>query len=173
MYYISMQTGELFEKIYSRILDFISYQPRTTHEVSQKIDKLSQRWDLSPEELAELKSQVITELKEIHLLSDLEFAKSYVSSFSSGRSTSAQKIRTFLYKKGIDRQIVDEAIKDMDPEFEFASALADGEKKLRILQLSRNYDANLAHKKLYMYLLGKGYPYNVCNSVVDRIASVK
>jgi SOS response regulatory protein OraA/RecX len=69
-----------------------------------------------------------------------------------------------LYKKGISKSIIADAISKFGKVAEKESAERTADKKLRTLA---KYDAKIAKNKLTVYLLGKGYSPDVVYSLVD------
>lgn len=168
--------NELFEKIYPKVLDFVAYQPRTIKEVLDKIYKLGIKWKLSSETTSMLQIRIITELKQVHLLDDRDYAQTYISQKLSGKPVSSQKLKTFLFKKGVAAEIINETLQGLSSEFEFDAAFAEAEKKLKIFQTAKNvkrFAPFQLRQKIYAYLAGKGYPSDICSRVVDSLPSLK
>lgn len=155
--------SDLYQKLYSKILNFVAYSPRTYNEVLSKLNLLLRKYSsISDEEKEWVKSTIISDLESLKLLNDQEYAFSYVK--GKRESYSKAMMKAFLMKKGVSREIISEAISLQNIDLEFASALQTLEKKLKSLHIN---DQKLLKLKLSKYLISKGYSYDVIRTVVD------
>lgn len=158
---------EIFEKVYFKILNFISYNLRSEKEVSDRLTKYLSKYRISSSEKDNLSAKLTSKLEESGYLNDSNFAFSYVKSVSdSKKPVSKRKITHFLMKKGISKDIISDAINTLPEEFSRNNAMKDAEKKLRLLG---NIDGFSKKRKLYDYLFRKGYDSGTISSVVDTL----
>lgn len=158
------------EILYSKILNFIAYKPRTVSEVVRKFDSVYeslQKTDAKLEEQDKERSSLLSELQPLGLLNDLEYAKTYIKEKSVGtKSMSKRFIETFLLKKGVNKEAIKEAFKDTlfndDLEKEAAERLLT--KKLKSLQ---GRPAKEIKRKITQYLLSKGFSSGIVFPLVD------
>ncbi len=118
-------------------------------------------------DLEEEKTLLMTELQPLGLLNDLEYAKSFIKEKTGGiKSISKRFIEIFLLKKGVDREVIEEAfVKTLfnnDSEKKAAQKLLD--KKIKSL-----HDRPLKEvkQKVTRYLLGKGFAPDIVFPLVD------
>lgn len=158
---------EIFEKVYFKILNFISYNLRSEKEVSDRLTKYLSKYHISSSEKDELSTKLTSKLDESGYLDDSNFAFTYIKSVSdSKKPVSKRKITHFLMKKGVSKDIMSDALDSLPAEFSHNNATKDAEKKLRLLG---NIDEFSKKRKLYDYLYRKGYDSGTISSVVDTL----
>ncbi len=163
---------ETQEKIDLKILNFISYKARSTAEVKKKLDHyLKRKKNLKFSEIEKIKERSLEKLVNLNLLDDDDYAKSYVNEkIKSTKPVSKLQIRKFLLSKGVPYKIIDNNLKLMKKEIEYAKAKKDATRKLARY---KKMDKRTMRNKLRVYLSRKGYPWEVVYSVVDNITGVK
>ena len=158
---------EIFEKVYFKVLNFISYNLRSEKEVSDRLAKYLSKYRISSSEKESISGKVTLKLEESGYLDDSNYAFLYVKSVSDSRKPiSKRKITHFLMKKGVSKDIISDAINSLPEEFSLNNAKKDAEKKLRLLG---NIDEFSKKRKLYDYLYRKGYDSGIISSVVDTL----
>ena len=107
--------------------------------------------------------QVIKKLNQKSLLNDEEFAKAWV--LSRSKKKSIQAVKSELYKKGIDKEIIEEAV-----GFQ-SSAIRQNQtaEELLIKRLPRWQDLPYMDrkKKAFEFLLRRGFEYELVKEVVS------
>lgn len=110
--------------------------------------------------------RTINFLREYNLLNDTNYAKMYVKDKSKNQGK--KKIKYTLLQKGIDENIIEEELEKLDKdeirEVVYEMAL----KKYNILS-KREGDEYKLSQKLYRFLMGKGYDYDLIKDVVKSI----
>jgi regulatory protein len=158
---------EIFEKVYFKILNFISYNLRSEKEVSDRLTKYLTKYHTNPKEKDALFSKLTVKLEEGGYLNDSNFASLYIKSVSDSRkAVSKRKITHFLMKKGVSKDIISNVLNSLPTDFSLNNAKKDAEKKLRLLG---NIDEFSKKRKLYDYLYRKGYDSGTISSVVDTL----
>jgi len=161
---------EAYSKVYFKILNFLSFKSRSEKEVLDKVKFFVSKTNISSEEKNQLKDKILDSLKNDGYLKDTndeDFTKLYVEGLQkSGKPFNKIRISQFLTKKGISRDIVNQALEDLDEDAIYESVLNDAKKKIRNLKDDSNFSKK---KKLINYLYRKGYPFNVVSSVVDTL----
>lgn len=166
-----MNYTETFEKCYARILNFLAYMPRTESEVKSKLERLYFSGKYLDIDYALLEEKILQSLKELKLIDDTLYVQIYISGIEgSSKNKSISQIRNFLYKKGINKELIEDAVGRLDENYEFNRALALASKKVKDSKLLADPSVR---KKLVTFLLGKGFSSNVCYSVVDSMAGLK
>lgn len=110
--------------------------------------------------------RTINFLREYNLLNDSNYAKMYVKDRS--KSQGKKKIKYTLIQKGIDENIIEEELEKLDND-EIREVVHEmALKKYRILSKRESDDYKLS-QKLYRFLMGKGYEYDLIKDVVKSI----
>lgn len=161
---------EIFDLLYLKMLNFLSFRQRSDREVQDRLRKYLSRSHLPLRERDAIGDRVVLRLEESGYLSDsndLKFSQSYVLGLSnSGKSLNQKKIHQFLFKKGVDTDVVERALEDVSKDQFLNSALKDAEKKLRQLG---GLDLFQKKMKLKDFLYRKGYDGETISSVVDTL----
>ncbi|WP_291653507.1 recombination regulator RecX [Clostridium sp.] len=107
-------------------------------------------------------------LKEYNFLSDTNYVKMYVKDRS--RLQGKKKIKYDLIKKGINDNLIEEEISNIDEEEEREVAYNMALKKYNVLS-KRESDKYKLSQKIYRFLLSKGYDYDIVSYVVKRVTN--
>lgn len=107
-------------------------------------------------------------LKEYNFLSDTNYVKMYVKDRS--RLQGKKKIKYDLIKKGINDNLIEEEISNIDEDEEREVAYNMALKKYNVLA-KRESDKYKLSQKLYRFLLSKGYDYDIVSYVVKRVTN--
>lgn len=110
--------------------------------------------------------QTINFLREYNLLNDTNYAKMYVKDRS--RNQGKNKIKYTLIQKGIDENIIEEELNKIDKDEIKKVVYEMALKKYRVLSKRENDNYKLT-QKLYRFLMGKGYDYDLIKDVVKSI----
>lgn len=112
-------------------------------------------------------ARVISLLKEYNLLNDARYAEHYLK--EKLRSRGQKKAKFELLHKGVDKEVLNEALdslKDSSLEEEPCFKLA---KKKYDQLCKREQDPFKLKSKLYTFLAGKGYEYELISSTLRKI----
>lgn len=110
--------------------------------------------------------RTINFLREYNLLNDTNYAKMYVKDRS--RNQGKNKIKYTLIQKGIDENIIEEELNKIDKDEIKKVVYEMALKKYRVLSKRENDNYKLT-QKLYRFLMGKGYDYDLIKDVVKSI----
>jgi regulatory protein len=144
------------------LLDQLTGRARTRKELA---DKLASKQ--VPDEIA---ARLLDRFEEVGLIDDGAFARLWVDQRQSadGKGLARRALAQELRRKGIDDETAREALDEIDPAAEEASARALVRRKLR--SLSR-FDDTTATRRLVGMLARKGYSSGLAFSVVrDELA---
>ena len=136
---------------------------RRQHSSSELKRKL---WNKDYEQ--KLIDEVIEELKKNGYVVDKEFIRAFVADKSKTKSWSTKRIKSELFKRGIDEKLIDEILNNRSKEEDFESALKLAKKKYEIL-LKRNLEQKELRNKLSTYLFSKGFDYELIKEVVSQL----
>ena len=137
------------------LLDQLTGRARTRHELAAKL-----RQRRVPDEVA---TRLLDRFTEVGLIDDAAFARLWVESRQAGRGLAKRALADELRRKGVDAEVVREAVDEIEPEAEEESARALVRKKLPSL---RRVDRTTATRRLVGMLARKGYPAGVAFAVV-------
>jgi regulatory protein len=137
------------------LLDQLTGRARSRRELA---DKLRQR--RVPDEVA---TRLLDRFTEVGLVDDAAFARQWVESRQASRGLAKRALADELRRKGVDPEVVREAVDEVDPADEEAAARALVRKKLPSL---RRVDRATATRRLAGMLARKGYPAGLAFAVV-------
>ncbi len=150
---------DIYQRCRSHLLEYVGFRLRTSYEIQEKIGiYLDDYPDLSPENREELTSQLLAELSEQGLFSDLNFAKKYIEEqFSSNQPKSPNEVRAFLMRKGVSSENTVTALLNYDLP-----------RQLEIVKRLVN-KKNLPKDKMKNYLLRKGFTFDCVSQALETI----
>lgn len=150
-----------FQKVYDRTLKFLSFRPRSEKEVRDWLNKKKTG--------EETKRIVIKKLKETKLLDDREFASWWIEQRVTFRPIGKAGLKYELRKKGVEGEIVDEALeKKITDSFERKLALKVAKKKSPAYQKLPPLEFR---QKMGGFLARRGFSWEVIKEVIDKISS--
>lgn len=139
-----------FDKAYYNALRYVAMRPRSEWEM--------QMYMARKEVDREAADEVISRLRNLNLLSDLDFARAWISSRRQLKSTSKRRLRLELMQKHVPNDVIDEALsEDEGDERHILRELI--EKKRR-----RYPD----QQKLMQYLARQGFSYDNIKSALNE-----
>lgn len=137
------------------LLDQLTGQARSRKELADRLAKRN-----VPDEVA---TRLLDRFTEVGLIDDEAFARAWIASRQPGKGLAGRALAQELRRKGIDDEIVREAVAEIDAEDEEAAARALVAKKMRSL---RNVDRTTATRRLVAMLARKGYSSGLAFAVV-------
>jgi len=137
------------------LLDQLTGRARSRRELADKLAAKN-----VPEEVA---TPLLDRFEEVGLVDDQAFARSWISSRQGGKGLARRALAHELRRKGVGDEVAREALDEIDPDDEEASARALVRKKLRSLT---RVDHATATRRLVGMLARKGYPAGMAYAVV-------
>jgi regulatory protein len=151
------------ERAHQVAVNFISYRPRSSKEIVDKLARKGFTHDLALE--------VVDQLKELSLLNDLQFARMFVRDKLLGKPMGRAMLRRKLLEKGIAFQMSERVLKEYvteENEQEAAKTLA-----VRKMRMSRSrfsaLDPLAKQKRLIDYLLSRGFSQDIAYKTARSI----
>jgi regulatory protein len=144
-------------------INFISYRPRSSKEI---IDKLARKGFSH-----ELALEVVDRLKELNLLNDLQFARMFVRDKLRGKPMGKAMLRRKLLEKGIAFQLSERVLKEYvteENEQEAARTLAVRKMKMNRSRFSA-LDPRARQKRLVDYLLSRGFSQDIATKTARSV----
>jgi regulatory protein len=139
----------------------LAIRPRTRAELAKALKSRG-----IAEEVA---ADVLDRYNDVGIIDDAAFARAWVSTRHHGRGLARRALAQELRQHGVDQETAGEALADLDPDTEAATARELAERKLRTMG-SAPPDA--VFRRLVAMLARKGYPAGVAiGAVKEAIAA--
>jgi regulatory protein len=159
------------EVAFNRVLNILSKSMKTQKEVETKLraKKDSRGRDrkviFNETEIA----YAIEKAKKYGYLNDEYYVKCFIEERAIPNRWGKQKVVSVLYQKGIDKELIDESIeKYFSLDIQEDSAYKIALKKYNSLD-KKKYDLRTCKQKIYAFLMGKGFSYDIIKEVVNKI----
>ncbi|HET6560261.1 MAG TPA: regulatory protein RecX [Marmoricola sp.] len=145
------------------LLDQLTGRARSRKELA---DKLARKQ--VPVEVA---TTLLDRFEEVGLVDDAAFAQEWVHSRQAGRGLARRALSVELRRKGVDQEVIAEAVGQVAPEDEMEAARLLVRRKLPSLQ---RFDEVTIVRRLTGMLARKGYPAGIAYQVVrEEIAGAE
>lgn len=141
-------------------LNLLSYRARSEKEIRDKMRQKGYEDNII--------ENTIEFLNKYEYIDDYQFGLQLARDKQHLKSAGANLIRQELYKKGVDREIVDsvlEVVIDSDDEYDRALELA--EKKANTTY--KNDEKNARYRKLSSFLARKGYSFDIIGKILKEV----
>ena len=144
-------------KLYSRALDYLSYQPRTAAEIEKKLTDL----EATPDQIA----TVLERLKRERLVDDQQYAKSYVRTMARTSLKGPKVISQKLAQKGVSPIDIEAGLTEfsMDQQLTNASKLA-----CKLYRRYHRLSARQRRQRVEQSLATQGYGFDLARQVADE-----
>jgi regulatory protein len=165
---------DLYGKLLNASFRFVSFRPRSISEIRDFLVKKLQKYKISDQLTLD---KVMERLVELGYADDRKFVSFWVGARQRGNVKGMRMIKYELMRKGVTRDIIEEVISDIqsqktEPD-DISTINSDLDvartaiaKKLRIW--SRLPEMELK-KKIYNWLLQRGFDHEVISSLIDEI----
>lgn len=135
--------------------DRLATGPRSRADLAQAMAKKK-----VPDDVA---AEVLDKLEDTGLVDDAEFARSWISGRQRGKGLASRALAMELRRKGVDDEIVREAIDEIDPDVERQAAHQMVQRKLRSVA---GLAPDVQTRRLVGMLARKGYSPGLAFDVV-------
>jgi regulatory protein len=109
---------------------------------------------------------VVAFLKEKGFIDDAAFARAWIDS-RIRRPLGASRIRQELVLKGVDKKIIDRELKEAVKNHPEAPTVLDLAR--RRMEKSKGVDADVARRRIYAYLVRRGFSYGAVMDAMDKL----
>ena len=144
------------ETVLKKILHYCNYQERCKKEIYAKL----RSFELNNDDM----NFIVEFLQEEGFINDERYCRSYVKSKLNLKKWGVNKIRLSLFEKGINKEIIDNVISEIDKD-------SYKEELLNLLK-NKKIDETDPYKrkaKLIRYAVSKGYSLNEVMETVDKL----
>ena len=147
------------DQVLDKIAKYCAYQERCVREVRDKL----KTYDIPQED----RDKILDYLLDNRFVNDERFAKSFVRGKINQSGWGVNKIRFHLVQKGIDKEIIDEALGQTDEEV-YRQRLTDILKtKSKTIKTDSDFEKK---RKLAAYAMQKGFEGNLVWDVLKDLA---
>ncbi|MFI5474387.1 recombination regulator RecX [Streptomyces cacaoi] len=150
-------SGDPAERARAICLRLLTGTPRTRKQLADALRKRE-----IPDDVAE---EVLSRFEEVGLINDGAFADAWVESRHHGRGLARRALAQELRTKGVDSELIEEAVGRLDSEQEEETARELVARKLRS---TRGLDRDKRLRRLAGMLARKGYPEGMALRVVRQ-----
>jgi regulatory protein len=127
----------------------LAVRPRTRAELETALRKRGIR--------DEVIAEVLERYSDVGIIDDAAFARAWVTSRHHGKGLAGRALAQELRRRGVEQELITEAVAEIDPETEKATALELARRKLRTL----SGQPDSVFRRLVGALARKGYPAGV------------
>ncbi len=145
------------EKAYQKILNLLSYRPRTQAEIQRKLTT----YELTEETI----NSILERLRKNGLLDDARFAETWIENRNVTRPRGRRALAFELRQHGVEANLIEDALEEVDEE---ELAYQAGLKRAGRLQDLEWAEFRL---KLYRFLAQRGFNYEIISNVAARLWS--
>jgi regulatory protein len=150
-----LQMQDSFQKAHDRALNFLAYRPRSSAEVSRYLKEKGVPLEVSEE--------VLQRLSAARLLDDVAFARYWVENRETFKPRGRRLLRQELRQKGVDDELIAEALSEVDEEESaYQAALKQASKYTRL-------DDGLFRQRMHNFLRRRGFTYEVIRETISRL----
>ncbi len=150
-----LKSDDEYETVYQRVLNWISFRPRTEAEIRKRLMKLSISSDVT--------QSIIDRLRHNQLVDDKEFADRWVLERSNLRPRSQKALAYELRQHGVSPEIIQDALESVDDDQMAYQAALQKARKIGNLEWME------FRLKMLRFLAGKGFSYQTSSAVVKRV----
>lgn len=139
------------------VLNALTAAPKTRSQLAELLGKRGVE--------AEVALACLDRFEELRLIDDAEFARMWVRSRHEHRGLSRRALSLELQRKGVDRQLIDEALEIVDEESELSAAVVIATRKART---TSGVDYPTRYRRVLSAVMRKGYSGDIAAAAVRR-----
>lgn len=151
-----------FQKVYTKGLHYLSYALRSEHEVRRKLLDT----DEALNDLEELVERAIEKLKEDNYIDDTYYAHAFIQNALTLTPKGTVAIKQALLKKGIEPEIIQNALTEIPVDTEIRVAIETAEK---YINRQRYLSKKALVQKTKQFLHQKGFTFHIIDNALGQI----
>jgi regulatory protein len=150
----------VLDKLENCLLNYLSHKDRTVHELEVRGKRYLEKYtSLEKQEIGNLINKAIQHTKELGYVDDSAYAKTYIQEQKrKSLPRGPYYIRSFLFRKGVDRDLIDLSLD------KYFSSEEEKEAVKQVLEKKSFKDRNKASQ----YLLRRGFSHDIVYGEVLR-----
>lgn len=117
---------------------------------------------------ADVTDEILARFSEVGLIDDAAFARAVTASRSGYGLRGRARIRQELQAKGVEREVAEEALAELDPEVEREAALQLAQRRLRSVA---GLQPQIARRRMAGVLARRGFSGSIVSSVLAEVFS--
>ncbi|HAA55305.1 MAG TPA: hypothetical protein DCE42_11150 [Myxococcales bacterium] len=142
-------------------LEYISYKPRTEHEVRKKLK--------GKEFAAWIINDVVARFIDLGYINDESYARAYVRSRLKNQGYGPQRIRMDLKKKGVAEDLVEQGLETYQHDDDALDTAKRHASRRWMNLLQKERDPRKRSKKLMDFLVRRGFDFETTRNILDEI----
>ncbi|MBQ9071621.1 MAG: RecX family transcriptional regulator [Bacilli bacterium] len=156
-FYNKLINDTKYYDIYNKTVKYILKKKRSEKEINEYLVKS----EVNEKDI----NKIITKLKDIRLINDIEYCKSYINDKVYLSKNGINKIRIDLLEQNIPIEIIEQELKNIDSDI-----LNDRLEKLIIKKINSNKKYSNFHlkQKILMEMINLGYPKEKILQIIDN-----
>jgi regulatory protein len=151
----NLAKADLRQRCYNSAARFLSYRPRSESEMRQRLARHG--YD------AETIEKTLGRYREMGLVDDIAFARFWVENRNTFSPRSRRLAKMELKKKGLQTDIIEDAVNDIDEKENAYKAALSRARRLAAL------DYKVFRLRLGQYLGRRGFNYGIIKEITDRV----
>ena len=148
---------DMYIKAKNKALNILSKADQSEKKIKEKLSSEFEEHTIE---------KVLDFLRNNKFIDDKLLAQKIVNTNINLNKCGKNKIKQNLYNKGIDKNIIENAIDEIDIDKEFENALYLGKKRYDRL---KNEDPRKAYQKIGNHLAYKGFNYDIIKKVLNKL----
>jgi regulatory protein len=140
-------------------LKLLSFKQRTKKELKNKLGEKGYEDDIIEE--------TVKKLVDIGYIDDEKYVMYFIKEKTRLNKLGRNKIKFQLINKGIDNDIIEAGLEELEEDVVLQNALELVKKRVTRLNHLSEIEKN---QKLYRFLLGKGYDYSIIKKVINDLS---
>ncbi len=153
------------EKLYNRSLRFLSFRARSEKEIGDYLQKITRQKDKTSPAFISLVTTIVKKLKKLNLVNDLEFTQWWIEQRLSLNPKGKRALSMELRQKGVAQKIIDQQLILIGAANFKKAAQKIINKKMK---LYTHLPELRLKKKLFGFLLSRGFDYQLAKEVIDE-----
>ncbi len=147
-----LQTADEVERARARVLDFLSYRPRSEWEIRQYLQKHKHS--------SSAIEAVVNALSEVNLIDDSAFTQYWLENRAQFRPKGKRVLSRELRQKGVSSQLIDETLEAYDEEEAARRVLTEQARRLT------NLPPDVFRRRLIERMARRGFSYDLIQELL-------
>lgn len=156
-----IEQEDSYFKAYQKTLNYLSYSLRSEKQIRDYLKK---------NELEHFTDRMITQLKSLHFIDDLNYAQSYVRTMANINKKGPHNIQQELFRRGITEDKIMTALDEYPYELQLANAIELADKQWQKMKKHSEFESVQKVKK---FLVNKGYSFEIAEEAISEINTQK
>ncbi|MHB8931538.1 MAG: regulatory protein RecX [Melioribacteraceae bacterium] len=116
----------------------------------------------------EIIQRVLSDLTDNNLLDDEQFAIAYLEERLVKKKIGVNKLKAELFKRGIDRKIIDKVLLNVDSQLSYDQAMELAQRKMMSLR-RKELDEKKLKSKIFLFLTSRGFESELILKVLNDL----